>query len=324
MFDLKSFIIHIRFVALITISLMPFLSPCTAQIAKPRVIVSTDIGGSDPDDYQSMVHLLMYADKMDIVGLISSPPHAGRKKHIHEVIDAYAKDYQKLKAHNNDFPSPTSLRKVVKQGATDAQEKTLPDSLSEGASWIISESLRSDIPVWVLVWGSITDVAQALHADPSIADHLRVYSIGSWNTVQDTLARKYIYEHHPNLWWIESDETFRGMYMGGYQEEDFGNLSFVETHLKNHGALGELFWEKKKDIKMGDTPSVLYLLHGDPEDPTSDSWGGAYIKDPERPHYYYDNQHPEFIENGRHGARTVNKFRKEYLSDWAHRMKWLK
>ena len=32
---------------------------------KPRVIVSTDIGGGDPDDFQSMVHYLVYADRFD-------------------------------------------------------------------------------------------------------------------------------------------------------------------------------------------------------------------------------------------------------------------
>ena len=30
------------------------------DIIKPRVLVSTDIGGTDPDDNQSMAHLLMY------------------------------------------------------------------------------------------------------------------------------------------------------------------------------------------------------------------------------------------------------------------------
>ena len=38
-----------------------------------RVVVSTDVGGSDPDDFQSLVHLLLYADTLDIEGLISSP-----------------------------------------------------------------------------------------------------------------------------------------------------------------------------------------------------------------------------------------------------------
>ncbi|MEQ8678768.1 MAG: DUF1593 domain-containing protein, partial [Cyclobacteriaceae bacterium] len=39
---------------------------------KPRIIVSTDIGGTDPDDFQSMIHLLMYADLFQIEGLVST------------------------------------------------------------------------------------------------------------------------------------------------------------------------------------------------------------------------------------------------------------
>ncbi len=54
-----------------------------------RVIVSTDIGGSDPDDFQSMVHYLVYADLIDTEGLIASPFHASRKRNILEVLDAY-------------------------------------------------------------------------------------------------------------------------------------------------------------------------------------------------------------------------------------------
>ena len=45
-----------------------------------RVLVSTDIGGTDPDDFQSMVHLLVYADAFDIEGLVSSPYGPGRKE----------------------------------------------------------------------------------------------------------------------------------------------------------------------------------------------------------------------------------------------------
>ena len=47
-----------------------------------RVLVSTDIGGTDPDDFQSMVHLLVYADVLDVEGIISSPYGPGRKEHI--------------------------------------------------------------------------------------------------------------------------------------------------------------------------------------------------------------------------------------------------
>lgn len=62
---------------------------------RPRVIVSTDIGGSDPDDFQSMVDYLVYADLFDTEGLISSPPGGGRKEHLLEVINVYEKDYLK-------------------------------------------------------------------------------------------------------------------------------------------------------------------------------------------------------------------------------------
>ena len=288
----------------------------------PRVIVSTDIGGSDPDDFQSMVHFLVYADRLDIEGLVSSPPQAGRLEDLLEVIDAYEKDYPHLSEHG-DFPTPDYLRQVSKQGATDTLETEAPTDLSEGAKWIIQQAKAEEAPLYVLVWGSITDVAQAVHTDPSIKEKLRVYSIGSWNTRQDPNAREYLYENHPDLWWIENNTTFRGMYMGGMQEGDYENTAFVEKHVKGHGALGDLFWEKKTDIKMGDTPSVLYLLSGSPDDPTDESWGGTFVKDNHGPNYWTDDPNPELVENNRPGARTVNRYRQAYLDDWAERMDWL-
>jgi len=51
----------------------------TSAMPRHRVIVSTDIGGTDPDDLQSMVHLLVCADCFDIEGLISSPYGPGRR-----------------------------------------------------------------------------------------------------------------------------------------------------------------------------------------------------------------------------------------------------
>ena len=296
----------------------------TPQSETPKVIVSTDIGGDDPDDYQSLVHFLLYADRFEIVGLVSSPPSAGRKKHIDEVLKAYEKDYSKLKRHSTQFPVPASLYEVAKQGAVVPQRDSIPRELSEGAQWIVDQARKDhNEAVYVLVWGSITDVAQAVHHAPDIKKNIRVYSIGSWNTRQDPKARDYLYKHHPDLWWIENDTTFRGMYMGGAQEGNYGNRTFVEKHVKDHGALGNLFWEKKKDIKMGDTPSVLYLLNGNPEDPEGESWGGAFVKTAHGTHYWTDNPADSLIENERPGAKTVNRFRKDYLDDWAKRMDWL-
>ncbi|WP_082391353.1 DUF1593 domain-containing protein [Jiulongibacter sediminis] len=295
-----------------------------AQRTKPRVIISTDIGGDDPDDFQSMVHLLMYANELNIEGLVSSPPGEGRKEHIIEALDAYAQDFEKLRKHGN-FPSPEYLNSVTKQGLTEVQSTPKPSSeVSEGANWIIEKARqKNDQPLYLLVWGSMTDVAQALHFAPDIKENIRVYMIGSWNTRMDSLARNYVFEHHPDLWLIENNTTFRGMYMGGDQSDDFGNTSFVEKYVKDHGALGEIFYQKKKDIKMGDTPSVLYLLNGDPDQPETGSWGGRFLRTDHGPNYFTDLADPKFIENNRPGAKTVNVWRKDFLTDWATRMKWL-
>jgi hypothetical protein len=293
-------------------------------VDRPNIIVSTDIGGSDPDDYQSLVHLFVYADRFNLLGLISSPPDAGRTEHIEETIAAYATDFEKLKEHSTRFPSPEHLLSITKQGATDSLQTEIPGELSEGASWLIEKAKENaGQPLYILVWGSITDVAQAVHHAPSIKINLRVYSIGSWNTVQDPKSRDYLFHNHPDLWWIENNTTFRGIYMGGDTTNSMGNLTFVENNIKDHGALGELFWEKKKDIKMGDTPSVLYFLNGDINDPESESWGGSFVKTGHGPHYWTDNPADSLVENNRAGAKTVNKFRQDYLRDWTARMRWL-
>ena len=290
---------------------------------RPRLIVSTGIGGSDPDDFQSMVHLLFYADVLDIEGLVSSPPQQGRAKDINEVIDAYECDYPRLRSRSVRFPRPASLRAIVKQGATDAAPQQGWDTATEGSRWIASRAKENDQrPLWLLVWGSLTDVAQAIHDNPTIKAKIRVYSIGSWNTSQDRAARDYLFNSHTDLWWIESDGTFRGMYVGGDQSDGLGNRSFVDRHVKGHGALGTLFIDKKRDIKMGDTPSLLYLLRGDWDDPQSPHWGGAYVKNGHGANYWTDHSDKQLAERRYSGAKTVNQWRRDFLKDWQSRLDW--
>jgi len=288
-----------------------------------RVIISTDIGGNDPDDFQSMVHYLLYADLFDTEGLISSPPFKGRAKDILDVIDAYEKDYPNLKRHSDKYPTPDALRAMTKQGAINAAPKEGFSQPTEGSKWIIQRvKADDDRPLYVLVWGSITDVAQAVHDEPAIKKKIRVYSIGSWNTRMDARSREYLFRNHPDLWWVEADTTFRGMYMGGQQQGDLGNKEFIAQHVKPRGALGSLYASKKSDIKMGDTPSVLYLLRGNAANPEAEHWGGAFVRQHQdtRPNYWTDNPAKELVESGRAGAKTVNKWREAYLRDWQARM----
>lgn len=337
-FQLVSHVVRsrvIRLLAVLPILLVGLLCARFALGAQPpggalagerfRVIVSTDIGGSDPDDFQSMVHYLVYADVFDTEGLIASPPHAGRKLHIFETLDAYAADHPRLRQHSDRFPVAGALRAVVKQGAVDAAPPAGCSTPTEGSRWIIERAHAKDPrPLWILVWGSITDVAQALHDDPGIKPKLRVYFISSWNRRMDPAARDYVVGQHRDLWLIEADTTFRGMYVGGDQAGDLGNREFVIRHVRGRGALGDLFFAKKPDIKMGDTPSVLYLLRGETENPAGESWGGSFVRpDPSRP-YWTDNRDPALRERNYAGAKTVNRWRADYLRDWQQRMQWLK
>ena len=81
---------------------------------------------------------------------------------------------------------------------------------------------------------------------PSMRDEYDDYLPNIFKLIRDNSSESEIFEY---LWWIENNTTFRGMYMGGYQENDYGNISFTGKNVKGHGALGKLFWEKKKDIK---------------------------------------------------------------------------
>ena len=219
-----------------------------AEAGSPRtaVLVSTDIGGTDPDDFQSMVHLLVYADVLDIEGVVSSPFDAGRTKDILEVIDCYEKDYASLKSHSDRYPAPAALRAMTKQGEKEVAPYAGVRRSTEGSEWIVKCARRDDPrPLHVLVWGGIEDLAQALHDAPDILPKLRVYYIGGPNKKWGPNAYQYIATHHPTLWIIEANSTYRGWFVGGNQQGEWGNKEFVTRHVKGHGALGDFFVEQK-------------------------------------------------------------------------------
>ena len=242
------------------------------------MLVSTDIGGTDPDDFQSMVHLLVYADRFDLEGLVSSPYGPGRKEHIFQVIDHYEHDYANLKSYSPRYPTPAALRAMTKQGALDSPGYAGIATATEGSNWIVSCARRADArPLHVLVWGGIEDLAQALHDAPDILPKLRVYFIGGPNKMWSVDAYDYVEQQHPTLWMIEANATYRGWFTGGNQAGEWGNTAFFAAHLAGRGALGDFFGTQLRGtIKMGDSPSVGWLLHGNSTDPTQPGWGGKF------------------------------------------------
>lgn len=245
-----------------------------------RVVVSTDIGGTDPDDDQSLVHLLLYGDVLDLEGLVSSPYGPGRKKDILEVVEAYARDFANLRSHSEGYPMPEALRGITKQGALESPGAAGFGAATEGSDWIVRRARGADPrPLHVLVWGGLEDLAQALHDAPDILPKLRVYFVGGPNKMWCVDAYHYLEQRHPTLWIIEANATYRGWFVGGNQGGEWGNKPFAARHVAGHGALGDYFMTQLGGvIKMGDTPSVGRLLRGTPEDPSQPGWGGRFVR----------------------------------------------
>jgi hypothetical protein len=255
-----------------------------------RVLVSTDIGGTDPDDFQSMVHLLLYADVLELEGLISSPHGPGRRKHILEVVDQYERDFPNLKTHAKGYPTADYVRSITKQGATEPAPHAGFASPTEGSDWIIRCARRDDPrPLHVLVWGGIEDLAQALYDAPDILPKLRVHFVGGPNKKWSPDAYHFIATHHRELWMIESNATYRGWFLGGNREGDWSNRGFVQAHVAGRGALGEYFATHLQGvIKMGDTPTVAWLLRGTPSNPALPGWGGRFVRAWDRRHLVFE------------------------------------
>ena len=257
-----------------------------AAAERPRVIVSTDAGGTDYDDLQSLVHLLLHADVVGIEGLVSSPYGPGRAEHIHDVIDVYARDHAVLRRRSGGYPDPDTLRRLTVQGAVESAGAAGFAEPTAGSRWIVECGRRDDPrPLWVLVWGGIDDLAQAVHDAPDILPKLRVHFIGGPNKKWSAPAYDYLVREHPHLWIIESNATYRGWFVGGDQSGTLGNDTFIATHAAGHGALGDYFahgiafrGETQTRLKMGDSPSLAMLIHGDAGRPDHASWGGAFVR----------------------------------------------
>jgi len=254
--------------------------------AKPRVIVSTDIGGTDFDDFQSLVHLLLYSDMIDLEGLIASPWGEGRdrKRHLLTLIDVYARDYPNLRTWSPAYPTPDALRAICHQGGTDLAGPQGWGAPTAGSNAIIAAARRDDArPLWVLLWGGFEDLAQALHDAPDILPRLRVYMIGGPNKKWSVNAYDYLARAHRDLWLIENNATYRGWFVGGDQTGDLGNRAFVSRHVQGVGALGDYFAGIAPEIKMGDTPAFTYVLGAQREHPDAGGWGGRFVRAWERP-----------------------------------------
>ncbi len=267
------------------------ISLLTAQAgfsAKPRLAVLTDIGG-DPDDTQSLIRLMVYANEFRIEALIASASgtpgelrrSVTRTDLIHNVIDAYGKVLPNLEMHAGDWPQASDLKGIVKSGNPKRGRKHIGDGHdTKGSQWLIEriDAGSEADPLNICVWGGQTDLAQALWRTKSdrgaeglrrFVKKFRVYDINDQDGIADWMRGEF-----PGMFYIlakaPSDEdkrlgTYRGMYLTG--DESLTSRKWIDENVRSKGSLGALYptktWTAPNPhscLKEGDTPSWFFFL----------------------------------------------------------------
>lgn len=267
----------------------------SAQVfAKHRLVVVTDIG-NEPDDFMSMIRLMLYTNQIDIEGLIASTSvHQSTKvspELIKKVIYAYAKVQPNLLKHEPGFPTAEKLLGLVKRGlpvyGLDGVGKGKD---SEGSEWIIQMLEKKDSrPLWVAVWGGPNTLAQALwkikgtrsEAEAKrLISKLRVYTISDQDNTGPWIRRNF-----PDLFYIASPgnyglATWAAIHkvFAGANNDVISNDWLLKNVQQGHGPMGAIYPDVLWGME-GDTPSWLMLIPNglnEPEHPNWGSWGGRY------------------------------------------------
>lgn len=328
------------------------LSQRPSAAPRPRVIVLSDFppldvipGGaghgpaekrSDPDDVQSMVRFLVYANEFDVEGLVATAgtfANVAKKQNILDILDLYDRVDENLRRHDARYPTASQLRAATWEGRDGTWGQPAEEILGEGKDSEASEAIIKAVdspdprPIWVCVWGGPADLAQAIWKvretrSPAALERfigkLRVYMIGLGNQPGQDGSGQWLLDHFPNLFVIVSQKTYAGMFA---QDSSIGNLEWLNANVReDHGPLGAAYPGSGFDPdspgqQEGDTPSFLYLYSAvrgmnDPENPGQESWGGQYVRrDPAKKHWY-DGP----------GPKSVSRWLPDMQKDFAKRM----
>lgn len=178
-----------RTIVVTLLLLMPLMGMAKEKELKPRLVVCTDIAPADvePDDMESMVRLMAYADCFEIEALITSvgwncdPYPADWAEYLYRVVEAYRKDVPKLMRRSgqvkflpmwqeNDrqemgyWPSADYVRSRCMMGSERGGIKVIGEGNdSPGSELLILLADEDDPrPIYVSAWGGANTLAQAI------------------------------------------------------------------------------------------------------------------------------------------------------------------
>ncbi len=307
----------------------------------------TDIGG-DPDDQQSLVRLMVYANEFELEGFIASAAGTPgelkksitRPELIHEIMNAYGKVRAGLLRHGTGWPEVKELRSKVKTGNPLRGLTHIGNGHdTEGSRWIIErvDAGAPEQPLNITIWGGQTDLAQALWRVRSdrgadglaeFVQRFRVYDISDQDSIADWMRAEF-----PGMFYILNTSPagqdrrlggYRGIYLGG--DEALTSVAWVQENVVSKGPLGQLYpmktWTKPNPhgcLKEGDTPSWFFFLPlggNDPAEPTKPGWGGQFRQAPDG---WFRNLPKTDDFDPR---ETVSRWRPDFQRDFAARMLW--
>jgi hypothetical protein len=239
----------------------PFATRIDPYVAKPRVVVLTDIA-NEPDDQMSFVRLLVSSNQFDIEALVATTSRHLRTKPrpdvLRSVIGAYGKVQPNLARHEAGFPTADALTKLVVTGQDSyGMEAVGQGRMTPGAEAIVRAADSADPrPLWISVWGGANTLAQALwhvRSTRSAADlervvnKLRVYTISDQDDAGPWLRREF-----PTLHYIATPGAHVDYYLATWTgiagDEFYGNCvgadfttvskPWVDEHVRKKGPLG--------------------------------------------------------------------------------------
>ena len=283
---------------------------------KPRLVVCTDIAPADvePDDMESMVHLMIYADIFEMEALITSvgwncdPYPREWAQYLHRVIDAYAKDVTNLMKRSKQkkflsldeengsqrigyWPSADYIRSRAVMGSERGGIKVIGEGNDSPGSELLIRLADEDDPrpIYVAAWGGANTLAQAIWRvkQTRSAEELkkfvrkfRIYTI----TDQDMQYNMRMDRAYSSHMWLRREFKDDLQFIwdeGTWQEQcELGKQNWTQhqQHIQTKGALGKEYPNYKWGVE-GDTPSFLYVLPNglnDPEDPSQAGWAGYH------------------------------------------------
>jgi hypothetical protein len=313
--------------------------PHAAANNRVRVIVETDAGG-DPDDEQSLVRFLLYANELDIEGIIANRATARQRENrnvertglgiVRRLVAAYEEVYPKLVQHDPRYPRPEQLRQRVVPGHAE---------VDDGERLILEAVNRDDPrPVWFMNWGTdagsgpsnlLRALDRVLHerGQEEYARFKRKLRLSSADKFGD---HTHSIEPPFPLW----VDTFRPEVDGRRWYHRFsgitataGGFDLKRDALVDHGPLGALYpTNTTHRQKEGDTMTFLYLLPtgmSEPQRPTWGSWAGRYgLQDPSSGKPYYWANRPDAWQGTTHRDNSLIRWVEHLQNDFRARLDW--